>query len=129
MSAGVAFAGRNSGQRCGITMRDLAGRWRGQRLVDLQSRVRGISEPSFAILLEAAAKQAANQQGRPAGSVVQFGSPRSTAASVSETPSPWNARAPVSISYSSQPKAHTSVRLSAGRPSLAGATCTRTCRE
>jgi hypothetical protein len=25
MSAGVAFAGRNSGQRCGITMRDLAG--------------------------------------------------------------------------------------------------------
>ncbi len=38
------------------------------------------------------------------------------AANVSLTSSPANARFPVSISNSTQPNAHTSLRLSAGRP-------------
>ena len=51
-----------------------------------------------------------------AGNAVQSGSPRSTAASVSEMPSPSNARRPVTISKSTHPKAQTSLRLSAARP-------------
>ena len=51
-----------------------------------------------------------------AGNAVQSGSPRSTAASVSEMSSPSNARLPVTISKSTHPKAQTSLRLSAARP-------------
>ena len=50
------------------------------------------------------------------GNAVQTGSLLSTEASVSLTSSPSNARRPVSISYSTQPNAHTSDRLSASRP-------------
>jgi hypothetical protein len=54
--------------------------------------------------------------GTAGGSAVQSGSPRRIAASVSDTSSPWNARMPLSISNSTQPNAHTSLRLSAARP-------------
>ena len=46
--------------------------------------------------------------GVAAGKAVQSGSLLKTAASVSDTSSPSKARLPVSISYSTQPKAHTS---------------------
>ena len=50
------------------------------------------------------------------GSADQSGSIFSTFASVSLTSSPSNGRRPVSISYSTQPKAQMSLRLSASRP-------------
>ena len=51
-----------------------------------------------------------------AGRRCQSGSPRTTAAIVSGTSSPSNARAPASSSNSTQPNAQMSERLSAGRP-------------
>src|SRR5215510_14539895 len=54
--------------------------------------------------------------GTEGGSARQYGSPRSTAASVSDTSLPSNARLPVSISNSTHPNAQMSLRLSAGRP-------------
>ena len=54
--------------------------------------------------------------GRAGGSALQSGSPRTTAAIVSVMSSPSNARRPVIISYSTQPNAHTSVRLSVALP-------------
>ena len=64
----------------------------------------------------AALNKRADRAGRSDGSAFQSGSLLSTAASVSETSSPSNARLPVSISKSTQPNAQTSLRLSAGRP-------------
>ena len=54
--------------------------------------------------------------GTSAGKAVHSGSPRTIAASVSVMSSPGNARLPVSISNSTQPKAQMSVRRSSGRP-------------
>jgi hypothetical protein len=54
--------------------------------------------------------------GVAAGNASQSGSPRKTAANVSDTSSPSKARLPVSVSYRTQPKAHTSLRLSASLP-------------
>ena len=54
--------------------------------------------------------------GVAAGRVAQSGSRVSTAASTSQTVSPANSRAPVSISKSTTPKAQTSARLSTGLP-------------
>ena len=54
--------------------------------------------------------------GTSAGSADQFGVVFMTAAIISVASSPSNARAPVSISYSTAPKAQTSVRLSTARP-------------
>ena len=51
-----------------------------------------------------------------AGRAFHSGSLVRTAASVSETVSPWNSRCPVSISYSTTPKAQMSARLSTGLP-------------
>ena len=51
-----------------------------------------------------------------AGSFVQSGSPFRTSASVSDTEAPTNGRRPASISYSTQPKAHMSARLSTAPP-------------
>ena len=51
--------------------------------------------------------------GTAAGIALQSGSPRTTAAIVSVTSSPSNARRPVSISYSTQLNAQMSLRLSA----------------
>jgi hypothetical protein len=50
------------------------------------------------------------------GSALHSGSPRMAAAIVSVGSSPSKARVPVSISKSTQPNAHTSLRLSATRP-------------
>ena len=50
------------------------------------------------------------------GSASQFGSRRTTAPSTSVMSSPSKARRPVSISYSTQPNAQMSLRLSASRP-------------
>ena len=54
--------------------------------------------------------------GTSAGKAVHSGVDFTTDAIVSAMPSPGNARARVSISYSTAPKAHTSVRLSTGWP-------------
>ena len=54
--------------------------------------------------------------GTSSPSAFQSGSAFSTDASVSDTSSLSNARLPVSISYITHPNAHTSLRLSAGRP-------------
>ena len=54
--------------------------------------------------------------GVSAGSALQSGSSRSTAATASDTERPGNAGRAVSISYSTHPKAHTSVRPSTSSP-------------
>ena len=87
-------------------------RWPDHRLLNLQPCVRRRIEASLAILLEAAAQQAANGGGRRWRSVFHSGSVFSTAASVSETVAPSNRRFPVSISQSTTPKAQRSARLS-----------------
>src|SRR5215471_15206890 len=71
---------------------------------------------NFASLTRHRARSRRIDDGVSAGSRVQSGSLLITAASVSVTSSPGNARVPVSISYSTQPNAHTSLRRSAGRP-------------
>ena len=64
-----------------------------------------------------------------AGSAVQSGSRSRTAAIVSDDVSPSNARRPVSISYSTQPNAQMSVRLSTGLPAcLLAGSCRRPSR-
>jgi hypothetical protein len=55
-------------------------------------------------------------RGVSAGRFVQSGSLVITLASASAMSSPSNARTPVSISNSTHPNAHTSLRLSTGRP-------------
>ena len=54
--------------------------------------------------------------GTSAGKASQLGSRRTTAPSTSVMSSPSKARRPVSISYSTQPNAQMSLRLSAGVP-------------
>src|SRR4029078_1119317 len=54
--------------------------------------------------------------GTPGGSALQSGSSREIETMVSVMSSPPNAHFPVSISHKTHPKAHTSQRLSAGRP-------------
>ena len=66
----------------------------------------------FGSFSKAALQQPANGGGVAAGSAVQSGSRSRIAAIVSVIVSPANARRPVSISYSTQPNAQMSVRLS-----------------
>ena len=54
--------------------------------------------------------------GTPVGTALQSGSDLMTLASIPATSSPSNGRRPASISYSTQPNAQMSARLSTARP-------------
>ena len=70
-----------------------------QGSLELESRVADRAQSTLRILLEAAPEHTCQADGgRSAGSAFQSTSSLSTAASVIDTSSPWNARLPVSIS-------------------------------
>ena len=71
----------------------------------------------------------ARSAGTSPGSASHTGSRCSTSAKVSGTSSPSKGRRPVSISYSTQPNAQMSARLSTAGPAPARDSCRRRCRE
>src|SRR4030095_8974386 len=75
-----------------------------------------VVEAAREVLRQAAAVETVSSGGSAGGSAVQSGSRLRIAAIVSEIVSPENARLPANISYSTQPKAQTSVRLSTAWP-------------
>ena len=83
-----------------------------QELLELQPRVGDVVQALVLLFLEAASQQPDQRRGVPGGSACQSGSRSRTAATVSEKVAPSNARFPASISKSTQPKAHTSLRRS-----------------
>ena len=79
-----------AGASCGAGLLD--------RLVDFDARVADIAQPALRILLEASPQQPSIDRGVAGGQAVQSGSRSRIAAIVSDTVSPANASAPVSIS-------------------------------
>jgi hypothetical protein len=102
----------DGGPRRNRGTRRCLGSWRiveRSRPIEDVAHGRHVADACATVALQAVDDQRANGS-RKSGSV------RSTAASVSATSSPSNARRPDSISYRTQPNAHTSLRLSAARP-------------
>ena len=92
--------------------------WRQTRALDRARRAQSRCRPHDAAILDEATSEAASESAVESRTGAPPSRARSSApfASVSLTSSPSNGRLPVSISYSTQPNAQMSLRLSASRP-------------
>ena len=88
----------------------------GSAVVEQQPCVADVAEPLPGSLSRQRRQEPASCGGVVRGKTSQSGSRFSTEASDSETVSPPNGRRPVSISYSTTPKAQMSARLSTALP-------------